>query len=241
MPEATLTGETRARLLRVSTATLTTVLFKRGLRNTFIQGVAPLNPQARMVGVAFTLRNIPSREDLDHFGVFDNPDHPQRRAIETIPPGHVLVIDSRQDRRAGTAGGILVTRLMVRGAAGIVTDGGLRDSPDIARMEFPAYAASAAAPANITHHHAVDFNVPIGCGGVPVYPGDILVGDGEGVVVIPADLAEGVAQEAVAMTGYEDWAEAQVRAGRALPGLYPASEASRAEYAAWAERQPKIR
>jgi regulator of RNase E activity RraA len=123
----------------------------------------------------------------------------------------------------------------------MVTDGGLRDSPDIARMDFPAYAAAPSAPLNLVHHHAVDFNVPIGCGGVPVYPGDILVGDGEGVVVIPADLAEGVAQEAVAMTGYEDWAEAQVRAGRALPGLYPASEASRAEYAAWAERQPKIR
>lgn len=229
-----LAPETRAALAGVSAATLTTCLFKRGLRNTAIQGIGPVAGAARpMVGEAFTLRYIPAREDLDHLGVFEDPDHPQRRAIETIPPGRVLMIDARGSRRAATAGGILVLRAMVRGAAGIVSDGGLRDCRDIATLDFPVYAAGAAAPLNLVEHHAADLEVPIGCGGVPVYPGDVVVGDGEAVVVIPAALAEEVAQEAAAMTLYEDWAESQVRAGRSIVGLYPPSAATRAAFEAW--------
>ncbi len=182
----------------MSTATLTTVLFKRGFRNTFIQGIHRLNPAApAMVGPAYTMRYIPAREDLDHLGVFEGRSHPQRRGIEECPPGHVFVIDSRRNPAAASAGGILVTRLWKRGAAGIVTDGGFRDSPQIAAMPFPAYHAAPAAPTNLIRHHAVDLDVPIACGEVAVYPGDILVGDGEGVVVIPRHIAEEVAEEAL--------------------------------------------
>ncbi|MEK0083521.1 ribonuclease activity regulator RraA [Benzoatithermus flavus] len=230
----TLTAENRERLKRVSVATLTTCLFKRGFRNAFIQGVHPISPDGpRMVGEAFTLRYIPAREDIDVLDAYADPEHPQRKAIETCPPGHVLVIDSRKDARAASAGDILLTRLMVRGVAGAVTDGGFRDTPAIAKLGFPAYHARPSAPTGPILHHACDLQVPIGCGDVPVYPGDIVVGDGEGVVVIPARLANEVAEEAVTMTEYEDFVEEQVRQGRRLPGLYPATPESRRAFEAW--------
>ena len=186
-----LSNETRARLLRVSTATLCTALFKRGLRNQFIQNVRPVQAQPQpMVGEAFTLRYIPAREDLNPISVFLDHAHPQRAAVETCPPGAVLVIDSRKDARAASAGGILVSRLMKRGVAGVVTDGGFRDSPEIAQMAIPAYHARPSAPTNLTLHQAIDMNLPIACGDVAVFPGDVVVGDAEGVVVLPAHLAE---------------------------------------------------
>lgn len=229
-----LTPENREKLKRVSSATLTTALFKRGFRNVFIQDVRPLGTAApRMVGEAYTLRYIPAREDLDHLGVFADVEHPQRKAVEACPAGHVMVIDSRKDARAASAGGILVSRLMQRGAAGVVTDGGFRDSPDIAQMPFPAYHNRPSAPTNLIRHHAVDINVPIGCGDVPVFPGDIVVGDGEGVCVIPAHLANEVAEEAYEQTAYEDFVEERVRAGESIIGLYPANEATKAAFAAW--------
>ena len=133
-----LRDDTRAKLKTVSTATLCTALYKKGLRNQFMQHVHPLNPEAGpMVGEAFTLRYIPAREDLSPMSVFENRQHPQRRAIEDCPPGAVFVVDSRKDARAASAGGILVARLMRRGVAGFVTDGGLRDSPEISRLPFP--------------------------------------------------------------------------------------------------------
>lgn len=199
-----------------------------------MQDVAPLSSSAAsMVGEAYTMRYIPAREDLDVLSVFEDPDHPQRKAIEEIPPGHVFVIDSRKDRRAASAGSILVTRLMMRGAAGIVTDGGFRDSPAIAQLDVPAYAVHPSAPTNLIRHHAVDLNVPIGCGDVPVFPGDIVVGDGEGVAVIPAHLANEVAEEALAMTLYEEWVEWQVKAGAPIIGLYPANSETRNRYDDW--------
>jgi regulator of RNase E activity RraA len=229
-----LDGTTRARLQGVSTATLTTCLFKRGFRNVYLQDVHPLAPGLpRMVGEAFTLRMIPAREDLDVMAAYADPDHPQRKAIETCPAGRVLVIDSRGDARGASAGDILITRLKVRGVAGIVTDGGFRDSPTIAGLGFPAYHRRPSAPTGPIFHHAADLGLPIACGGVAVYPGDVMVGDGEGVVCIPAHLAAEVAEEAAEMTAYEDFVEERVRAGSRLPGLYPASEASRAEFAAW--------
>jgi regulator of RNase E activity RraA len=231
---ATLTPENREKLKRVSTATLTTALFKRGFRNAFIQDVRPLGTNApRMVGEAYTLRYIPAREDLDHLGVFADIEHPQRKAVEACPPGHVMVIDSRKDPRAASAGAILVTRLMQRGAAGIVSDGGFRDSPDIAALPFPAYHNRPSAPTNLIRHHAVDIDTPIACGDVAVYPGDIVVGDGEGVVVIPTHLANEVAEEAYEQTAYEDYVEERVRAGDSIFGLYPANEATKAAFAAW--------
>ncbi|MBI3372752.1 MAG: ribonuclease activity regulator RraA [Betaproteobacteria bacterium] len=226
---------TRNKLKGVSTATLCTALFKRGLRNQFIQDVRPLNPEGvNMVGEAFTLRYIPAREDLNPITVFQDRSHPQRKAVEECPPGAVFVIDSRKDPRAASAGSILVTRLMKRGAAGIVTDGGFRDSPEIAKLAIPAYHNRPSAPTNLTLHQALDINVPIGCGDAPVWPGDVIVGDGEGVVVIPAHLADAIADEAVEMTAFEDFVAEQVGKGRSILGLYPATEENtRIEFAAW--------
>jgi regulator of RNase E activity RraA len=227
----------RESLQKVSTATLTTVLFKRGLRNVFVQNVFLLNRQApRMVGEAYTLRFIPAREDLDQLGAFEGRGHPQREAIEACPPGQVLVMDARRDASAATGGDILLTRLMVRGAAGIVTDGGLRDSQTIERLPWPAYCGARAAPLNLVRHHAVDSQVPIGCGGVAVYPGDVVVGDQEGVVVIPAGIAEEVAREAAAQSEFEDWVESKVKEGRSIFGLYPPDAHTRAEYEAWKKK-----
>ncbi|ETF00820.1 hypothetical protein W822_20865 [Advenella kashmirensis W13003] len=227
--------DVRKKLSAVSTATLCTALFKRGLRNQFIQDVRPLNPDLpTMVGEAFTLRYIPAREDLNPITVFQQRDHPQRVAVDTCPEGAVLMIDSRKDPRAASAGSILVSRLMKRGAAGVVTDGGFRDSPEIARLSIPAYHNRPSAPTNLTLHQALDINVPIGCGDVAVFPGDIIVGDAEGVVVIPAHLAQEIAAEAVEMTAYEDFVTEQVLAGRSIIGLYPATdEQARNDFAAW--------
>ena len=232
-----LSPEARDKLKTVSTATLCTALYKRGLRNQFIQDVHPLNPEAGpMVGEAFTLRTIPAREDLNPLSVFGDRAHPQRKAVEECPPGAVLVIDSRKDPRAASAGSILVSRLMVRGVAGVVTDGGFRDAPEIARLAIPAYHNRPSAPTNLTLHQALDVNVPIGCGDVPVWPGDAVVGDAEGVVVIPAHLSDEVADEAVEMTAFEDFVAEEVLKGRSILGLYPATdERTRTDYAAWRE------
>ncbi len=229
-----LSDAAREKLRHVSTATLTTQMLKRGFRNVFIQGVQPLNAKAgNLVGEAYTLRYIPAREDLDVLEVFKDRSHPQRKAIEDIPPGHVLVMDCRGDASVASAGGILVTRMMKRGAAGLVTDGGLRDSMEIAELPIPAYCQRPSAPTNLIKHHATDINVPIGCGGVPVFPGDIIVGDGEGVVVIPAHLAEDVAHDAHEQSIFEDFVTEKVRAGAGIFGLYPPDEATQKEFAAW--------
>ena len=227
--------QTRERLLHVSTATLCTALFKRGLRHQFIQDVRPLNAGLpNMVGPAYTLRYIPAREDLNPISVFNDRGHPQRKGVEECPPGAVFVIDSRKDARAASAGGILVTRLMKRGVAGVVTDGGFRDSPEIAQLPFPAYHCRPSAPTNLTLHQAVDLNVPIACGDAPVWPGDIVVGDAEGVIVIPAHLADEVAVEATEMTAFEDFVIERVGAGQSILGLYPPTdEANQLAFEAW--------
>ncbi len=222
-------------LKRVSTASLTTALFKRGFRNVFLQGPQIINPAApRMVGPAYTLRYIPAREDLDQLNVFEDRAHPQRKGVEECPVGAVMVIDSRGDPRAASAGGILLTRLMRRGCAGVVTDGGFRDTPEIARMPFPAYHQRPSAPTNLIRHHAVDIGVPIACGEVAVYPGDVMVGDGEGVVCIPAHLVEEIAAETVEQTVYEDFVQAEVDRGEGLFGLYPMLDSAvRERFGAW--------
>jgi regulator of RNase E activity RraA len=179
-----------------------------------------------MVGEAFTLRYIPAREDLNPLSVFKDSTHPQRVAIETCPKGHVMVIDSRKDARAASAGAILVTRLMMRGVAGIVTDGGFRDSVEIAGLDIPAFHHRPSAPTNLTLHQAIDINVPIGCGDAPVFPGDILVGDSDGVVVLPKEIAEELAHEAFDMSIFEDFVMECVREGRSIRGLYPLTDSS---------------
>lgn len=227
--------KTREKLMGVSAATLCTALFKRGLRNQFIQDVQPLaQGKPNMVGPAFTLRYIPAREDLNPITVFNDRSHPQRKAVEECPPGAVFVIDSRKNPRAASAGSILVTRLMRRGVAGIVTDGGFRDAPEIAKLAIPSYHQRPSAPTNLTLHQALDINVPIGCGDAPVWPGDIVVGDGEGVVVIPAAIADEIAAEAHEMTAFEDFVTDKVNEGQSILGLYPPTdEANRTAFAAW--------
>ncbi len=233
--------ETIALLKACSAATLTTQLFKRGLRNVFMQGVRPFSSiKTPMVGEAFTVRYIPAREDIDHVGVFADPEHPQRKAIETVPAGQVLVSDCRRDARAASGGSILLTRLKVRGVAGFVSDGGLRDSPEIAGFELPVYCGGPAAPLNLVLHHASDLNVPVGCGGVPVYPGDVIFGDAEGVVVIPQHLAVEVARDAIEQEQLEAFVLEEVRKGAPVIGTYPPSPAVKARYDAWrAKRGPK--
>jgi regulator of RNase E activity RraA len=230
--------DTLERLREASTATLTTQLFKRGLRNVYLQGVSRLTTPSggNLVGPAFTLRNIPSREDLDQLSAFDNPEHPQRKAIESAPAGSVLVIDCRGEKRVASGGQILTTRLQKRGAAGLVSDGPLRDSGAIAKMDFPVYCAGGSAPLNLIQHHAIEMNVPIGCGGVAVYPGDVIVGDDEGVVVIPQHLADEVAADAAEQEKLEAFILERIRNGAALPGTYPPNAETRAAYAEWRKR-----
>lgn len=235
MTDTPLKPETKARLEQVSVATLATALFKRGLRHQVIQDVRPVAPKDRnMVGPAFTLRYMPAREDRNQLSEFRNPQHPQRHAIETCPPGHVMVMDSRKDARAASAGDILITRLMVRGGAGVVTDGGFRDAMNIGALEMPAYHSRPSSPTNLTLHEAIDINVPIGCGDVAVFPGDIVVGDDDSVIILPAHLADELAKEAVEMTAYEDFALEQVQDGATIIGLYPATKDENLEkFARW--------
>ncbi|WP_353212169.1 ribonuclease activity regulator RraA [Rhodovarius sp.] len=228
--------ETLTLLKNVSTATLATALFKRGFRQQFIQNVQPLRVHGRqsMVGPAYTLRYIPAREDLNGIEVFKDPSHPQRRGIEECPAGHVMVIDSRKDARAASAGGILVNRLQARGVAGVVTDGGFRDAQEIAGLEIWAFHQRPSAPTNLTLNHAIALNEPIACGDAPIFPGDIMVGDGDGVIALPAHLADELAEEASEMTAYEDFATERVRAGHSIRGLYPATDpANVALFDAW--------
>ena len=226
---------TRDKLKQVSTATLATLLFKRGLRNQLIQNVHPLRRRTEnMVGPAFTLRYIPAREDLNPITVFQDPNHPQRKAVEDAPPGAVMVIDSRKDARAASAGAILVTRLMVRGVAGVVTDGGFRDSLEIAELAIPAYHHRASPPTNLTLHQAIDIDLPIGCGDAAVWPGDVVVGDGEGDIIIPRANVDEVAEEAAEMTVFEDFVLERVVQGASIIGLYPATrEENREAFIAW--------
>ncbi len=234
-----LSDATRDKLKGVSTATLASALYKRGFRVQMIQDVRPLSApkNGSMVGEAYTLRYMPAREDLTPLTVFRDHSHPQRRAIEECPAGAVLVMDSRKDPRAASAGGILVTRLMMRGVAGVVTDGGFRDSTEIAGLDIPTYHNRPSAPTNLTLHQAIEINVPIGCGDAPVFPGDVMVGDGDGVIVIPAHLADEIADEAVEMTAFEDFVTERVRAGARTIGLYPPTDPANLEtFEAWRQQ-----
>lgn len=232
------TPETLEKLMHVSTATLTTALFKRGFRNVFIQGPRRMNPGPNMVGPAYTLRYIPAREDLDGLDSFADRANPQRKGVEECPEGAVFVIDSRQDSTAASAGCILATRLMMRGCRGIVTDGGFRDTPEISELAMPAYHTRPSAPTNLTKHHAVANNDPIACGGVAVFPGDIMVGDNEGVVCIPVHLVAEVAAETQEMTVFEDFVLEMVQNGASIFGLYPPTDpATKERFKLWREEK----
>ncbi len=230
--------ETRAKLKEVSTASLATALYKRGLRNQFVQNVVPVTPKEEvMVGPAFTLRYIPAREDRNGITVFRNPEHPQRAAIERCPPGHVLVMDARKDARAASAGSILITRLAKRGCAGVVSDGGFRDADGIGKLDMPAYFQKPSAPTNLTRHEALDLDAPIACGDAPVFPGDIMVGDKDGVIVVPRHLAGELADECLGMEVYEDFVLEQVLDGAGIIGLYPPTkEENLQKFEAWRKK-----
>lgn len=232
-----LSEETIAHLRSASTATIISQLVKRGVRRTFMSGVHPLRPQDRMVGVAFTLRYVPAREDVDTGTTFDNDTNVQRLAIERVDAGEVLVIDARGDTSAATMGNILAARVRARGAAGIVTDGAFRDAARIAEELIPSYCRAAHAQLSTVAHHAVDMGVIIGCGGVMVAPGDVLVGDEDGVVVIPRQLANDVATAAAEQESLEEFILEQVRAGAGIKGVYPPNDATLAAYRAWQEGQ----
>ena len=239
---SSISNTTKDKFKKISTATIATCLFKKGLKKQYIQGVSPLTAgKPRMVGEAYTLRYIPAREDLNPVTVFKDPKHPQRVAVEECPKGGVLVIDSRKDPRAASAGSILVTRLMKRGAAGIVTDGGFRDSGEIAKLDFPAFHNRPSAPTNLTLHQAIGINEPVGCGDVAVFPGDLVVGDDDGVMVIPSAIAEEVAEECLDMERYERFVTERVNGGAAIIGLYPLTDDKhKAEFEAWKLQHPEM-
>jgi regulator of RNase E activity RraA len=232
-----LAPDTLDKLARVSTPTLTTQLFKLGFRHVFLHGVRPLCPERRMAGPAVTVRFAPAREDRASYEMLADPAYPQRHAIEHIEPGQVLVMDCRGVASAANAGDILISRLQVRGAAGLVLDGGIRDYPSVQRFGFPVYALGPAAPAHVVRHVAVDENVPIGCAEVLVEPGDVMVGDGEGVVCVPRAVADAVATHGLEQEELEAFVLEKVRAGAPLPGTYPPGEKTRAEYEAWKRRR----
>ena len=230
-----LSEATRTKLKSVSTATVATALFKRGLRIQMIQDVHPLGRRPADHGRRglHAALHAGARGSQHHRGLQGSL-HPQRKAVEDCPAGSVLVMDSRKDARAASAGAILVTRLMKRGVAGVVTDGGFRDSAEIAKLGIPAYHHRPSAPTNLTLHHAIEINVPIGCGDAPVFPGDVILGDSDGVIVIPAHLADEIANETFEMTAFEDFVTEEVNKGRGIFGLYPATDPQTlTDFAAW--------
>ena len=227
----TLSANAFAALSRVSTATLTVQLAKRGVANTFLTGLRPLHPDLRMVGYAHTLRYVAMREDVRD--AQRGTDDVQKLAVETVSQGDVLIMEARAEAGAGTIGDILAARVLVRGGAGIVTDGGVRDSPGVAELAIPTYSQGPNAASLWLAHIPVDVDVPITCAGVLVMPGDVVVGDGEGVVILPAALAEEIARDAAEQEEREAWALERVLDGESTRGVYPMSDERRAEYERW--------
>lgn len=232
-----LTADARVALARVSTATLTSQLLRRGFRNTFLAGLQPQRPDLRMVGYAFTLRYAPSREDLGFQVDYDNNRDVQRLAVEAVGEDDVLVIDARSELSAASFGHIIATRIHQRRAAGLVTDGALRDRPAFAKLEMPSYCRGSHATTSSVVHLAVDMNVPIGCSGVLIMPGDVIVGDAEGVVAIPAAVAVEVAVDAREQEVLEEFVLDRVQHGKSIRGLYPLEEGRRREFDEWLLRR----
>lgn len=225
-----LTEQAKQKLRQVSTATLTTQLLRIGFRHTFMAGVIPLSRGQRLVGYAFTLRYVPAREDVAVDARYDNDRNVQRLAVEAVGPEDVLVIDARGDVSAASFGHIIATRIRERGAAGLVTDGALRDTAGIAQLGLPTYYRAAHATTSAVAHHPVEMNVPIGCGGILVMPGDVLVGDDDGVVVIPNAHAEEIAHASFEQDELEEFLRAKVAAGASIRGVYPPSDDVLQEY-----------
>lgn len=225
---------TLEKLRGIGTATVTMQLLKRGLRNVYMAGPRPFRPESgRLAAEAYTLRFIPMREDLSRVEVLGDLDYAPRKVIEATPPGRVLVIDARGEPGAGTVGDILVTRLKARGVAGIVTDGPVRDGAEIALIDFPIFCTGSAAPASLNRHFGADHDCPIGCGGVAVLPGDVIVGDGDGVVVVPRALADAVARDGFEQELLEGFLKSRIEAGHPAIGTYPPNAETLAAYETW--------
>jgi regulator of RNase E activity RraA len=217
----------------VTTATLTTVLLKKGLRNVWMRGTVPLTPgQPRIVGRAFTLRFVPAREDLATPASWSSPIS-TRAAIEAMPAGCICVADAMGVTDAGIFGDILCARMVKRGVAALVTDGVVRDAEGVRGTGLPVWCSGVAAPPSVAGLTFVNWQEPVGCGGVAVFPGDMVVIDEDGAVLIPADLVGAVAEEAVEQERLEGWIMSQVEAGVPLPGLYPANAENKARYEAF--------
>ncbi len=231
---------TRQALEGVTTATLTTVLLKKGLRNVWIRGALPVAERlpARRVGRAFTLRFVPAREDLATPASWASPIS-TRAAIEAMPSGAIAVVDAMATTDAGIFGDILCARMAKRGVAALITDGVVRDLAGVLATGLPVWCRGTAAPASVNGLTFVGWQEPIGCGGVAVLPNDVIVADGDGAVVIPAELVDDVVAAAVEQERLEGWIMGEVESGVALPGLYPANDATRARYDAWVKGQGK--
>lgn len=233
-----LDSDTLKKLRTTNNATICSRLFRRGLHNVLLRNVRPLRAyDTLLVGPAYTLRFIPSREDIDGFGSKADANIVQREAFEETPEGHVLVMDCREETRAACCGDILISRLMVRGGAGVVCDGGIRDSGQVSRMDIPVFAAAPSPPVNRVAHHALEHGRPISCGGVAVYPGDIVFGDADGVVIIPGAVAAEVAAEAIEQDAREAWIAKRVLGGAPLMGNFPPSAQTLEEYRTWSAQQ----
>jgi regulator of RNase E activity RraA len=230
MEQRRLSDATKDRLSRTSTATVSSVLRKHGYNGMFLEGLRPLRPEMSMVGQAFTLRFVPTRPDLDPTGEFDNTTNKQRIAVESVGPGDVLVIEARNNTSAGTLGDILATRIWKRGAEGIVSDGAFRDTPGFSEIEMPTYSRAQNPNLSSAVHHPIEINGPIVCAGVTVLPGDVLVGDAEGVIVIPFDIADDVADQAHEQEQREEFIIGKIREGHSILGVYPPNEETLAEY-----------
>jgi regulator of RNase E activity RraA len=221
-----------AQLAGVSTATLTTVLLKTGLRNVWLRGTRPLRPdQPRVVGRAFTLRFVPAREDLATPESWSSPIS-TRAAIEAMPAGCVAVVDAMGVTDAGIFGDILCSRMRKRGVAALVSDGVVRDVAGVLATGLPVWCRGVAAPPSVAGLTFVAWQEPIGCGGVAVFPNDVIVVDADGAVLIPAALLDQVIAAAVEQEQLEGWIMREVEAGAALPGLYPPNAENRARYEA---------
>ena len=235
----TLDKNTIERLESISTATLTTVLLKKGLRNVWLRGTRPLGSgQKRIAGSAFTLRFVPAREDLSTPESWASPIS-TRAAIEAMPEGCVAVVDAMGARDAGIFGDILCQRMQVRGVAGLVTDGVVRDVAGVLATGLPVWCNGAAAPPSVAGLTFVAWQEPIACGGVAIFPGDTIVVDDDGAVVIPQAMLDDVVAVAAEQENFEAWVIDEVRAGAALPGLYPANAETKARYEAFRKAQAK--
>jgi regulator of RNase E activity RraA len=234
-PPPPIADDLRQKLSQVSVATLTSQLLKRGFRNTFVSGLRTTRPELRLVGRAFTLRYVPAREDVAFQVDYDNDVDVQRLAVEAIGPGDVLVIDARGVTSAASFGHILSTRIMRRGAAGVVTDGALRDTYRFSDLDLPVYFRAPHATTSSVAHYAADMRVPIGCSGVLVMPGDTVVGDAEGVVIIPARLTAEIATAAAHQELVEEFALERIRGGSGIGGLYPLSATAEEEFQQWCD------